>query len=120
MDGAALRSAAQLLLGLHSFRAFAVKGTAPESDEHRCDVRVAEWRERPGGLVFEIEANRFLHHMVRFLVGTMLDVATARRPVGDVALLLDAGDNKAVSPPAPANALFLDAVQYPADLYVTA
>ena len=45
----------------------------------------AQWRDRPGGLVFEIEANRFLHHMVRFLVGTMLDVAAGRRPLGDVA-----------------------------------
>jgi tRNA pseudouridine38-40 synthase len=120
IDRNALRSAAELLLGLHSFRAFAVKGTAPDTDEHHCDVRVAEWRDRPGGLVFEIEANRFLHHMVRFLVGTMLDVASGRRPVSDVGTLLDAGDNQAVSPPAPAHALFLEAVQYPSDLYVTA
>ncbi|MGH7679457.1 MAG: tRNA pseudouridine(38-40) synthase TruA [Gemmatimonadaceae bacterium] len=116
-DRGALRAAAERLVGPHSFRAFAVKGTAPESDEHLCDVRVARWSERVGGLVFEIEANRFLHHMVRFLVGTMLDVASGRRPLGDVRALLDASDNSNVSPPAPAKALFLDAVQYPAELY---
>jgi tRNA pseudouridine38-40 synthase len=116
-DRAALNAAAEPLLGMHSFRAFAVKGTAPETDEHLCDVRVAHWSERAGGVVFEIEANRFLHHMVRFLVGTMLDVASGRRPVSDVRALLDAADNQNVSPPAPAKALFLDAVQYPAELY---
>jgi tRNA pseudouridine38-40 synthase len=66
----------------------------------------------------EIEANRFLHHMVRFLVGTMMDVATGRRPVEDLARLLLASDNDEVSPPAPAHALFLDRVEYPASLYL--
>ena len=120
LDRSALMAGASSLVGEHSFRAFAVKGTAPETDEHRCAVRVAQWEDRPGGFVFEIEANRFLHHMVRFLVGTMLDVASGRRPIGDIALLLDASDNQDVSPPAPANALFLDAVQYPAEMYMSA
>lgn len=120
LDRAALMAAASPLIGLHSFRAFAVKGTAPESDEHRCDVRTAHWEDRPGGVVFEIEANRFLHHMVRFLVGTMLDVASGRRPADDIPRLLGASDNQDVSAPAPANALFLDAVQYPAEMYLSA
>jgi tRNA pseudouridine38-40 synthase len=114
----ALEQATASLAGEHCFRAFAVRGTAPDDDDHRCEVRRAEWRPRPGGLVFEIEANRFLHHMVRFLVGTMIDVALGRRPVEDVESLLRAGDNADVSPPAPAHALFLDRVQYPADLYL--
>jgi tRNA pseudouridine38-40 synthase len=83
-------------------------------------VADAVWREREGGLLFEIEANRFLHHMVRFLVGTMMDAATGRRPVGDLTVLLAAGDNGGVSPPAPAHALFLDRVRYPDDLYLPA
>lgn len=118
LDRALLDRAAAMIEGDHCFRAFAVKGTAPESDDHRCCVREARWRERPGGLVFEIEANRFLHHMVRFLVGTMLDVATGRRPIDDVATLLVAGDNAGTSAPAPARALFLDRVDYPAALYL--
>jgi tRNA pseudouridine38-40 synthase len=69
-------------------------------------------------MMFEIEANRFLHHMVRFLVGTMLDVASGRRPLTDIERLLDASDNDEVSPPAPPNALFLEAVQYPAEMYM--
>lgn len=119
-DRATLDRAAAALVGEHGFRGYAVKGTAPEGDDHRCRVDVAEWSERPGGLAFTVEANRFLHHMVRFLVGTMLDAATGRRDAGDVARLLDAPDNRGVSAPAPPHALYLDRVRYPAALYLDA
>jgi tRNA pseudouridine38-40 synthase len=114
----ALDAAARELVGDHCFRAFAVQGTAPPDDAHRCIVAEAVWREREGGLVFEIEANRFLHHMVRFLVGTMLDIASGRREPEIVTRLLAASDNSDVSPPAPPHALFLDRVVYPPDLYL--
>ena len=73
----ALDWCAERTMGQHRFFGFAVRGTAPATDDHRCDVRCCRWRDSPehGGLVLDIEANRFLHHMVRFLVGTMLDVA---------------------------------------------
>jgi len=70
--------------------------------------------------VFEIEANRFLHHMVRFLVGTLTDVASGKRASDDVEHLLVAPCNDDVSPPAPAHALFLESVTYPPDLYLHA
>jgi tRNA pseudouridine38-40 synthase len=56
--------------------------------------------------------------MVRFLVGTMMDVALGRRPLSELDALLQAADNDEVSPPAPPHALFLDRVRYPADLYL--
>ncbi len=114
----ALDAAAAHLAGEHCFRGFAVLGTAPAHDDHRCRVAEARWADRPGGLVFEVEANRFLHHMVRFLVGTMLDIASGRRPLEDIARLLAATDNSDVSPPAPPHALFLDRVGYPSELYL--
>jgi len=115
----ALDAAALALRGTHAFHAFAVRGTAPPDDDHRCTVLSAAWHDRSGGLVFEIEANRFLHHMVRFLVGTMADAASGRRDPDSVAALLAVRDNRDVSPPAPAHGLFLDAVRYPRDLYLT-
>jgi tRNA pseudouridine38-40 synthase len=120
LDRGQLDEAATAIQGEHRFLAFAVRGTAPPSDEHRCTIHQAVWRDRPGGLVFEIEANRFLHHMVRFLVGTMIDIAAGHRPADSLSVLLTAEDNQDTSPPAPANALFLDAVRYPRDLYLTA
>jgi tRNA pseudouridine38-40 synthase len=118
LDPALLTSAAQRIEGDHCFRAFAVRGTAPAHDTHHCRVFAAQWTPRPGGLAFDIEANRFLHHMVRFLVGTMLDIAIARRPLSDLDLLLEASDNREVSPPVSPHALYLLRVRYPRELYL--
>ena len=119
LDRGLLDEAARLIIGEHCFRGFAVQGTAPAADDHRCVVRSAQWSDRTGGLAFEIEANRFLHHMVRFLVGTMLDIGRGRRALASLRTLLVALDNRDVAPPAPAHALFLDRVDYPAALYRT-
>ncbi len=121
LDRDVLRRSADAIMGEHSFRAYAVQGTAPESDDHRCTIHVARWRDRPegGGLTFEIEANRFLHHMVRFVVGTMVGEASGAREHGTVARLLTAANNSETSPPAPAHALVLERVRYPDALYCT-
>lgn len=118
LDVSRLHAEAAALAGEHGFRAFAVRGTAPADDHHRCIVHEAAWHSREGGLAFVIEANRFLHHMVRFLVGTMLEVAAGRRPPGAIACLLDAEDNRDVAPPAPPHALYLERVAYPRELYL--
>ncbi len=119
LDAAALYDEAAALLGEHTFRAFAVAHTAPIDDHHRCVIHHAAWTERDGGWVFEVTANRFLHHMVRFLVGTMVEVAQGRRARGTVARLLAAPDNADTSAPAPPQGLSLHEVTYPADLYLT-
>ena len=89
------------------------------TDDHRCTVYVARWENRPegGGITFEIEANRFLHRMVRFVVGTMVDEATGGRERGTVARLLTAPDNAESSRPAPPHGLVLESVRYPNHLY---
>lgn len=119
LDVAALHSEAEALPGEHTFRAFAVAHTAPVDDHHRCIIHQAAWVPREGGWVFEVSANRFLHHMVRFLVGTMIDVALGRRPRGTIARLLLTPDNADTSPPAPAHGLSLREVTYPNALYAT-
>lgn len=118
LERSLLDRAASMIVGNHNFRGFAVKGTAPETDDHRCEVQRAEWAEREGGLTFRISANRFLHHMVRFLVGTMLDIAAGRRDIGVLEALLHADDNREVSPPAPPHGLYLEKVEYPRELYL--
>ena len=86
---------------------------------YRCRVAVARWAPRSdgAGVDFTIEADRFLHRMVRFLVGVMVDIALGRRPPSDLPHLLDATDNQAAGPPAPPQGLYLEAVRYPPDLY---
>lgn len=120
LDRSLLDAAGALIVGDHSFRGFAVKGTAPETDDHRCIVHSAVWSEREGGLAFSIRANRFLHHMVRFLVGTMLDIASGRRDIAVLSRLLASGENREVSPPAPPHGLYLESVEYPRELYLVA
>jgi len=119
IDFTALDAETAILQGEHCFRAFAVHGTAPPTDSLRCAVHRAGWRREGDVLFFDVAANRFLHHMVRFLVGTLLDVASGRRPGGTVARLLLAADNSEVSPPAPPHALCLEHVNYPDDLYLS-
>jgi tRNA pseudouridine38-40 synthase len=122
LDVAALRDAAALLVGEHEFRGLAAAGAA--TAHYRCRVALAEWAPRAdvarGGVTFTIEADRFLHHMVRFVVGAMVDIALGRRPPADFPRLLVATDNLAASPPAPPQGLYLVAVRYPPELYAEA
>jgi tRNA pseudouridine38-40 synthase len=112
LDLSALREAAAALPGDHSFRSFAKAGQ-PERGE-RCTVHEATWTPWDEmGFVFSIRANRYLHHMVRYLVGTMVDVGRGRREAGElVALLEDPDGELRTSPPAPPEGLYLDRVRY--------
>jgi tRNA pseudouridine38-40 synthase len=113
LDGRLLAATAAPLLGEHDFRAFAAAGQA--KPHYRCRVITADWRQRHDaeGFIFVIEADRFLHRMVRFLVGMAVDVASGRRPADDVARLLGQTDNAEASPPAPPEGLYLVRVHYP-------
>lgn len=106
-----LRRAAAEVPGDRSFRAFAKAGQ-PERGE-RCHVHLAEWSETDLGVRLTITADRYLHHMVRYLTGTMVDIARGRRPLDDMARLLDNEPDMVTSPPAPASGLFLHHVEYP-------
>lgn len=106
----ALNAAAALVLGDHSFRAFAKTGQ-PERGEH-CSVHRSEWQPWNAGATYHVVANRFLHHMVRYLVGTMVDIARARRPLDDMNALLSGAVDVETSPPAPPEGLYLTRVYY--------
>ncbi|MGH7700330.1 MAG: tRNA pseudouridine(38-40) synthase TruA [Gemmatimonadales bacterium] len=120
LEPAVLERAGNAVMGEHAFRGLAAAGAA--SATYRCRVALSEWAPRADatGVTYTIEADRFLHRMVRFLVGTMVDVALGRRPPSDLPRLLDATDNQAASPPAPPQGLYLVAVRYPVDLYAEA
>jgi tRNA pseudouridine38-40 synthase len=110
-----LASAAEPIVGRHSFEAFAKSGQPERGD--MCAVSAATWSEWQLGPSFEVTADRYLHHMVRYLVGTMVDVARERRPLADVAALLARAPGLVTSPPAPPEGLFLSHVAYPAHAF---
>lgn len=110
LDVAAMRAAAAATVGQHDFTAF-----TPTNTEHVFfDRTVArcEWRARDDELVFAIEADAFLRHMVRVLVGTMLEVGRGARSVDDYVALLDGAPRTAAGPTAPAHPLTLVGVRY--------
>lgn len=113
LDPAALAGAAAAFRGTHDFRAFSAVGQV--KPHYRCTVTAAEWRARSDaeGFIFTVEADRFLHRMVRFLVGMSVEVALRRRPVDDIPRLLAARDNREASPPAPPVGLYLMGARYP-------
>ena len=119
LDLGLVRDAAELIKGEHDFRAFAAKGDKPH---HRCRLGLSEWQSWPDrhGVSFHVEADRFLHHMVRMLVGTMVDVGLGRRPLADIVALLTRGDNLDTSPPAPPQGLYFIAATYPPELFLKA
>lgn len=108
-----LAQAARRLPGEHSFRAFARSGQPERGD--RCTVLRATWQPwHDIGWMLHITANRFLHHMVRYLVGTMVDVARDRRTMAELDALLRNEPGLQTSPPAPAAGLYLTRVYYDA------
>ena len=113
LDPGRLADAAARITGTHDFKALSVRrSTRPHT---RCEVREAAWNARPGtaGVEFRIRADRFLHHMVRMLVGTMVDVALERRAAGDIDRLLEQDPEVRTSPPAPAQGLYFVPAVYP-------
>jgi tRNA pseudouridine38-40 synthase len=116
-DLEALDRCAVLLLGEHDFTAF-----TPTDTEHvRFERRImgCEWRRfplgdsRPGELLeLWIEADAFMRHMVRVLVGTMLEVGGGRRSVEDFETLLGGAPRSRAGETAPAHGLYLASVRY--------
>ncbi len=111
LDIAVLRECAQAVAGRHDFTAF-----TPTETEHswfRCDVRRSQWTVEGDVLEFWIEADMFLRHMVRVLVGTMLDVAAGIGTTEEFRELLQGRPRSHAGRTAPAHALALVSVAYP-------
>ena len=94
-----MAAAAGSLCGEHSFGAFCKQDPIPE--HLTCHVFDAAWSQRGPELIFEIEGNRFLRHMVRILVGTMVEIGRGTRPPEAIADLLTSGDRTAAGATGP-------------------
>lgn len=107
----AMRDAAAMLVGTHDFAAFQSTGS-DTSGTVRTMTR-SEWMTREDGvLAYEIEGNGFLRHMVRAIVGTLVEIGRGRRPVSSIEALLAGGSRAAAGATAPPRGLFLVRVDY--------
>jgi tRNA pseudouridine38-40 synthase len=112
LDQGSLEDCARLLVGTHDFTAF----TPTRSDHVRFerDVARADWIREEDVLSFWIEADTFMRHMVRVLVGTMLEVGEGRREPSDFASLLEGAPRSSSGETAEADGLYLASVRYEA------
>lgn len=110
---AEMNVAAKNLIGRHDFSAFC--RARSETRNRICSVKEAAWHPeaREGDWVFRITADRFLHGMVRAIVGTLMDVAYGKRTVSDIERILASRDRKQAGQAAPARGLVLHEVEYP-------
>jgi len=118
LDVAAMASAGALLLGTHDFACFQDMGSEVESTVRtltRCDVLGTPGLPGPGArgeVEIHVEGSGFLRHMVRILVGTLVQVGTGRREPGSLPAVLAARDRSAAGPTAPPQGLSLVRVEY--------
>jgi tRNA pseudouridine38-40 synthase len=112
LDAGAMHAAAQALVGEHDFSAFR---TAQCQAAHpmRC-VHSIEVSRAGDQVAVSIQANAFLHHMVRNIVGSLLPVGRGERPVAWVGELLAGRDRTVAGPTAPAEGLLFLGPRYPA------
>lgn len=141
LDIAALEASACIFEGEHDFRSFAATDPDVSRRERAEDaepggaqatplpllapgstvrtITSSHWerRQTEGGemLIYHVRGNGFLHHMVRNLVGTMLDVGRGHLRTADLEEILAARRRSAAGPTAPARGLFLHSVEYVAD-----
>lgn len=111
LDVAAMQEAARLLVGRHDFSAF--RAAQCQANSPVRDLRVASVRQNGEWFVFDFEANAFLHHMIRNLVGALIHVGKGVRPPAWMGELLEQRDRRLSPPTFMPDGLYLAGVEYP-------
>ena len=115
-----MQEAARLLHGTHDFSSFAAsdpeRGVREEETAEGPNpvktLLLSEWVRRDDLLVYRVMGSGFLHHMVRNIVGTLVDIGRGSLQASDISRILAARDRTAAGPTAPACGLFLESVEY--------
>ncbi|MCB5234366.1 MAG: tRNA pseudouridine(38-40) synthase TruA [Candidatus Cloacimonetes bacterium] len=110
-----MREAAVFLLGHHDFSSY---GRAnPEVPNHFCEIKEISITETDDSYIFDVRADRFLHNMVRRIVGTLCNISHFELPANTTAeVLADRCPRQNIVTTAPAEGLYLVDVKYPAEL----
>jgi tRNA pseudouridine38-40 synthase len=114
VDRAAMTEAAAVLVGQHDFAAFRAEGCSARTTIRRIEALTLSdlSPDEPGVLAFDVRGDAFLRHMVRIVVGTLVDVGDGRRQPSQLAGIVASRDRAAAGPTAPAHGLELIEVFY--------
>ena len=110
LDLNSMNRAAKLIQGRKDFTSFC--RTKSDVNNHFCTIKEAHWLEKDEFLVFIVQADRFLHGMVRALVGTLVDVGRGKLNLTDMNNILKSKNRTTASQSAPANGLILEKIYY--------
>ncbi len=110
LDAEAMQAAAQLLVGRHDFTTFRDAACQARSPVRTLDA--AEVRREGEEVRLAFAARSFLHRQVRSMTGSLVEVGAGRWSAADLGAALEAKDRKACGPVAPAEGLYLAAVEY--------
>ncbi len=110
VDENALRACAEIILEQRNFESFTKSGA--EVTSYQCEIVESRWEFAGPRLTFHLSANRFLHNMVRILVGTMVEVGRGRFSPEEFKEMFAARDRRAAGLTAPARGLILEEVSY--------
>jgi len=105
-----MQQACSLIVGSHDFKSFCQAGA--DVNHYLCHVKKADWQKENEKLIFNITANRFLHNMVRILVGTFVNIGIGAIEIDDFLHILEAKNRIDAGPTAPPHGLFLVKVFY--------
>ncbi len=117
---AVIQRAAALLVGEHDFSAFRSQGCKAKSPvRHLQALRIIAAPQVPGVLWFEFEGRGFLQHMVRIIVGSLIEIGQEKRSLSTVQQALTSGDRNHAGITAPAQGLHLERVFYNPKIFPT-
>lgn len=105
-----IKQASEHLIGGHVFSAFSKY--SEEEKHYLSDVKYIEWREENEEITMEICANRFLHNMVRIIVGALVEVGRGKLQPTDIKKILKNGKRENVCFTVPPHGLFLYRINY--------
>ncbi len=110
LDLSKLNEISELLLGEKDFTSFSKKKT--DTENMVCNITLAKWRKVKNKIIFRIDGNRFLHGMVRAIVGTILEIAEKELPSEEIVKIINQKSRESAGRAVVAKGLFLLDVKY--------
>lgn len=115
LDMETMNACTKVLFEYEDFTSFSKLHTDVKTNN--CTIMQAYWKQHGSDYIFTIQANRFLRNMVRSIVGTLLEAGRGKIGIEDMRRIIELKDRGAAGTSAPAQALFLEGIEYNSDIF---